>query len=332
MTVAAATRRSFFTPRVSYLLKRFGGAILIIFIAATLNFLIFHLAPGNAAQALSRVPGGSARLQHVLAREFGLNELLVDQYGHYLDNLVHGRLGVSYQNQQPVADNLRTELANTIPMVLAGTIFAAVIGITIGVIAGARRSSLTDVVSISTAMVLYSLPAQWVGLVLIIIFGRFLPTQGEQNPFLLHPSLMQHLLDVGRHMILPSLTFGLVLLGQFAIIARSSMVEALSEDYIVTARAKGLPFPRIVRKHALPNALLPTITLTALSLGSVVGGAILVEIVFSWPGIGEATYQAVTARDYPMLEGQFLVLAIAVVICNLVADLLYFRLDPRVRT
>jgi ABC-type dipeptide/oligopeptide/nickel transport system permease component len=317
--------------QATYIAKRVSAALFTIFVAATLNFLIFHLAPGNAAQALSRVPGATPQLQHILEREFGLNESLVGQYGHYILSLGHGRLGVSYQNQLSVVSNLRSELSNTIPMVLAGTVFAVVIGIAVGVVAGARRSSAFDLVGISTSMVLYSLPAQWVGLVLIVIFGGILPTQGRQSFFLLHPSVMEHWLDVGRHMILPSLTFGLVLLGQFALIARSSMVEVLGEDYILTARAKGVPFWRIIRSHALPNALLPTVTLTALSLGAVVGGAILVEVVFSWPGIGQATYQAVTARDYPMLEGQFLTLSGAVVVCNLLADLLYFRLDPRVR-
>jgi ABC-type dipeptide/oligopeptide/nickel transport system permease component len=316
---------------MGYVAKRVAGAFLIVFIAATLNFVIFHLAPGSAAQALGRVPGGSPELQHILAREFGLDEPLINQYGRYLVNLAHGRLGVSYQNQRSVAWNLRNELGNTIPMVLAGTLFAAAIGISIGVVAGAKSQSLTDITSISLSMVLYSLPAQWIGLMLITFLGGILPTQGMHNPLALNPSLLQHLLDVGRHMILPSLTFGLVLLGQFAIVARSSMVEVLAEDYILTARAKGLSFWQIVRKHALPNAMLPTVTLVALSLGAVVGGAILVEIVFSWPGIGQATYEAVVARDYPMLEGQFLVLSISVVVCNLIADLLYFRLDPRVR-
>jgi ABC-type dipeptide/oligopeptide/nickel transport system permease component len=315
-----------------YVAKRLAGAFLIVFVAATINFAIFHLAPGTAAQALGRVPGGSADLQRVLAREFGLNEPLIDQYGHYIWNLAHGNLGVSYINQRSVASNLRTQLGNTVPMVLAGTLFAAVIGIGIGVIAGAKSQSFTDLACISSSMVLYSLPAQWVGLIFITLASGILPTQGKENQLLLSPSLIQHWLDVGQHMILPAFTFGLLLLGQFAIVARSSMVEVLSEDYILTARAKGLSFWQIILRHAVPNAMLPTVTLVALSLGAVVGGAILVEIVFSWPGVGQATYQAVTARDYPMLEGLFLILSISVVVCNLAADFLYFRLDPRVRT
>jgi peptide/nickel transport system permease protein len=150
------------------------------------------------------------------------------------------------------------------------------------------------------------------------------------NDFLIDPSWWTHLQDVLKHMILPSLTLGLVLFGEYTLIVRSAMLETLGEDYILTARAKGLKPWAIVRKHALRNAMLPIATLVALSLGYIVAGAILVETVFSWPGIGRAVYDAVLARDYPMLQGAFLVLTVSVVFFNLLADLLYFKLDPRI--
>jgi ABC-type dipeptide/oligopeptide/nickel transport system permease component len=151
-----------------------------------------------------------------------------------------------------------------------------------------------------------------------------------QDEFLVNPSWWTHVKDVLHHMTLPSLTLGLVLYGQYTLIVRSAMLETLGEDYILTARAKGLRPWTVVRKHALRNALLPITTLIALSLGYIVAGAILIETVFSWPGIGRAVYDAVLARDYPMLQGAFLLLTVAVVLCNLVADLLYFKLDPRI--
>jgi peptide/nickel transport system permease protein len=150
------------------------------------------------------------------------------------------------------------------------------------------------------------------------------------NEFALNPTFWEHLKDLGSHILLPSLTLGLVLYGEYTLIVRSAMLETLGEDYILTARAKGLKPRTIVRKHALRNAMLPITTLIALSLGYIVAGAILIETVFSWPGIGRAVYEAVLQRDYPMLEGAFLVLTLSVIFFNLVADLLYFRLDPRI--
>jgi peptide/nickel transport system permease protein len=174
------------------------------------------------------------------------------------------------------------------------------------------------------------MPTHWLGLMLIILFAGVLPTGGMTNEFLLNPPFWTHVRDLASHILLPSLTLGLVLYGEYTLIVRSAMLETLGEDYVLTARAKGLKPWAIVRKHALRNAMLPIVTLIALSLGYIVAGAILVETVFSWPGIGRAVYEAVLERDYPMLQGAFLVLTISVVLCNLVADLLYFKLDPRI--
>jgi peptide/nickel transport system permease protein len=174
------------------------------------------------------------------------------------------------------------------------------------------------------------MPTQWLALMLIIIFAGVLPTGGMTNEFLLAPTFWDHVKDLGSHILLPSLTLGLVLYGEYTLIVRSAMLETLGEDYILTARAKGLKPRTIVRTHALRNAMLPITTLIALSLGYIVAGAILIETVFSWPGIGRAVYEAVLQRDYPMLEGAFLVLTLSVIFFNLVADLLYFRLDPRI--
>jgi ABC-type dipeptide/oligopeptide/nickel transport system permease component len=174
------------------------------------------------------------------------------------------------------------------------------------------------------------MPTHWLGLMLVILFTGILPTGGMSNDFLVNPSFWTHLKDLASHIALPSLTLGLVLYGEYTLIVRSAMLETLGEDYILTARAKGLRPGAILRKHALRNAMLPIATLVALSLGYIVAGAILVETVFSWPGIGRAVYDAVLARDYPMLQGAFLLLTVSVVFFNLVADLLYFKLDPRI--
>jgi len=306
-----------------YVLKRVGFAIVTVFVAVTINFVLFRLAPGTAVSNLSRVPHATQQLRHALEVQFGLDKSKWQQYVIYLKQLAHGNLGISYAN-------LRIALINTLPMVTLGTVFAIVFGTFTGVIAAWRRGTKTEGLTVSTALGFYAMPTQWLALMLIIIFAGVLPTGGMTNEFLLAPTFWDHVKDLGSHILLPSLTLGLVLYGEYTLIVRSAMLETLGEDYILTARAKGLKPRTIVRKHALRNAMLPITTLIALSLGYIVAGAILIETVFSWPGIGRAVYEAVLQRDYPMLEGAFLVLTLSVIFFNLVADLLYFRLDPRI--
>jgi peptide/nickel transport system permease protein len=315
-----------------YVIKRTAFALLTVFIAVTINFALFRLAPGSAVTNFSRVPHATPETRLAIKRQFGLDKSKLAQYGIYLKQLAHGNLGVSFANSQPVSHNLRTALQNTVPMVLLGTVFAIVIGTLTGVAAAWRRGTAVEAASVTTALGFYSMPTHWLGLMLVILFTGTLPTGGMSNEFLIDPSWWTHIKDVLEHMLLPSLTLGLVLYGEYTLIVRSAMLETLGEDYVLTARAKGLKPWAILRKHALRNALLPIATLVALSLGYIVAGAILVETVFSWPGIGRAVYDAVLQRDYPMLQGAFLLLTVSVVVCNLVADLLYFKLDPRITT
>ena len=313
-----------------YVIKRVAFALLTVFIAVTINFALFRLAPGSAVTNLARVPHATPETRLALKREFGLDKSKLAQYGIYLKQLARGNLGVSFENSQPVRNNLKTALINTLPMVLLGTIFAILIGTVTGVLAAWRRGTGVEGASVTTALGFYSMPTHWLGLMLVILFTGILPTGGMSNDFLINPSFWTHLKDLASHITLPALTLGLVLFGEYTLIVRSAMLETLGEDYILTARAKGLKPAAILRKHALRNAMLPIATLVALSLGYIVAGAILVETVFSWPGIGRAVYDAVLARDYPMLQGAFLLLTVSVVFFNLVADLLYFKLDPRI--
>jgi ABC-type dipeptide/oligopeptide/nickel transport system permease component len=316
--------------RTDYVIKRAVFAIATVFVAITINFFLFRVLPGDAVRNLARVPRASAALRHSLEVQFGLDKPKWEQYLIYLKELGQGNLGISFSNQQPVWSNLRQDLANTIPMVTLGTLIAIIIGVSTGVFSAWRRGTKLDKVSTNLAIAFYSFPTQWLALVLLIYLSTWLPSHGRTNDFLFNPTWWQHMKDVLVHMALPSLTLALTLYGEYTLIIRSAMLETLGEDYILTARAKGLPQRAIVIGHALRNALLPTITLIALSLGYIVAGAILIETVFSWPGIGNAVYQAVTERDYPMLQGAFLVLTISVVFFNFLADLLYFKLDPRI--
>jgi ABC-type dipeptide/oligopeptide/nickel transport system permease component len=314
-----------------YVVKRVGFAIVTIFVAITLNFLLFRVLPGTAVTNLARIPNASLQLKRHLRDEFGLNLSLWTQYVDYLKQLAHGNLGVSFANQQPVSTNLKDALYNTLPVVGIATVISLLLGIGTGVYSAWRRGSAGDHLSTNTAIVFYALPTQWIALVLLIAFSKYLPTAGTSNPFAVtQPPFWQHLSDVTAHMVLPVITLVLTLYGGNTLIVRSALLETLGEDYMLTARAKGIGRRRMMSSHALRNAMLPITTLVTLSLGSIVAGAILMEVVFSWPGLGSALYQAVQQRDYPMLQGGFLLFTISVVFFNLIADLLYFKLDPRI--
>lgn len=316
--------------RSRFLLRRCVAAAVTVLVAITLNFVLFRALPGDAVSNLAEVPGASAAFKQELAHEFGLDKPMWAQYTLYVKELADGNLGVSFDNGQPVADNLLVAMRNTVPMVALGLLLSIVLGVLTGVVAAWRRGTAIDHLLSGTALALLSVPTHWLGLMAIVVFAGVLPTGGMTDEFLINPSFWQQLADVLWHMVLPSLTLALSLYGGFALIVRSAMLETLGEDYILSARANGLSDRTILRRHALRNAMLPTSTVIALSLGFLVTGAILVEIVFSWPGIGRTVYQAVLDRDYPMLQGAFLVLTLSVVLINLLADLLYFKLDPRI--
>jgi ABC-type dipeptide/oligopeptide/nickel transport system permease component len=315
-----------------YVIKRGFFALVTVFVAITINFFLFRVLPGTAVTDLSRVPHASPQLKHALTVEFGLDKPKWEQYLIYLKNLLHGNMGISFAYQQPVTHLLIQDLKNTLPMVTVGTVAAIAVGVVTGVLSAWRRGSVPDHVSTNAAIFAYAFPTQWLGLMLLIIFAGTLPAGGMSNPFLFGAEpFWQHLADVGQHMILPAATLMLTAYGSYTLVVRSSMLETLGEDYVLTARAKGLPPRRVVRRHAFRNALLPVVTLVALDLGYIVGGALLIEVIFSWPGIGLAMYDAIGQRDYPMLQGGFLILTVAVIVLNFAADLLYFRLDPRIR-
>jgi ABC-type dipeptide/oligopeptide/nickel transport system permease component len=314
-----------------YFLKRTLFALVTVFVAVTLNFVIFRATPGDAVTGL-RCQFCTTEFKDQLREELGLDKSKWEQYVLYMQSLAQGDMGRSFVSREPVADELVDPLLNTLPMIALGTVFSIVFGVLSGVVAAWRRGTFLDWGNLSFSLLFYSLPTQWLGLMLLIVFAGVLPTSGLSDPFLefTDPSWWETFVDRLKHMILPAATLGIVLYGEYALIVRSSLMEALGEDYVLTARAKGLRGWSIVWKHAFRASLLPVVTLIALSLGYLVAGAILVEAVFSYPGIGLATYDAVTERDYPVLQGAFLILTLSVVVANYLADLLYFKLDPRV--
>ncbi len=316
--------------RTQYVLRRVAFALATVLIAVTVNFFIFRAAPGNPTSTLAQQPHISRTYLAELRHQYGVDQPLPTQFAKYLGQLVQGHLGVSVTNHELVTSNLKTDLLNTLAMVLLGTLVALLLGLVVGVSLAWLRHTKVEGAGLLVSLTTFALPTQWVGLILLVVFAGTLPSSGIHDPYLVNPSFWAKAVDQLRHMILPALALGLGIFGQYAFIVRSAMLDVLGEDYMLTARAKGISTQRQLFNHGLRNALLPITSLTALILGGIVGGAVLVETVFSYPGIGNATADAVAARDYPMLQGAFLVFTVAVVLANVAADLIAVKLDPRV--
>jgi peptide/nickel transport system permease protein len=328
--------------RGSLFLRKALWAVVTILVVITFNFFLFRVLPGDPAKAGIKDPRLSPEMVAALQQRYGLDKpvlfntgeggLFDSQYFHYLGALAEGDLGTSYAyRNRPVSSLLGTALVNTLWLVVPADILAIILGVLLGLVAAWRRGTKLDVGALMFALFTWALPTFFLGILLLFFGSRYLglPTGGRITIGFDH-GLWATAGDVVRHLLLPTLTFALVLLGEYMLIMRSSVVEVFSEDYILTAKAKGLNTFQIIRRHAFRNAMLPLVTLIALNLGFTVSGAIQVETVFSWPGLGKLTVDAVAQRDYPLLQGAFLMLAISVVLANLAAELIYLRLDPRV--
>jgi peptide/nickel transport system permease protein len=329
--------------RGGYLLRKVAWAIVTILVVVTFNFLLFRVLPGDPAKSGMRDPRLNPAAVEALRERFGLDkEVFLDldgpspldtQFTTYLGALSRGDLGTSYAfRDQPVAELIGQALVNTLWLVLPSQALAIVAGAGLGLFAAWRRGRALDVTALTFSLFMWSLPTFFLGIILLVAGANWfgLPTAGRITIGEDFASFWDLAVDVGRHLILPTLTLTLVLLGEYMLIMRSSVLDVFGEDYILTARAKGLSTYRIIRHHALRNAMLPMVTLIALNLGFTVSGAIQVEAVYSWPGLGALTVNAVADRDYPVLQGAFLLIAVAVVVANLGAELIYGWLDPRV--
>lgn len=321
-----------------YLTRRLVSAVATIAMIVLLNFVLFRMMPGSPERMLlGRLPGVTQEVLEGTRARWGLDKpLFPDQFVAYVGATLQGDLGFSYTEiGSTVADVLLDRLGPTLVLFGLGELLAIVIGLALGAYSGWKRGGFIDHVGNAISLLLYSTPYFLLGMALLLTFATALgwfPTAGMVTPGRRYPDLFAHFWDLARHLTLPLLTVALGLVGQYAILMRSSIMDTLTEDYVTTARAKGLTEGRILRSHALPNALLPTVSLVAINLGYVVAGAITVEVVFNWPGLGTLTVEALSARDYPVLQGIFLLLSVTVVLANLAADLIYGLLDPRVRT
>ena len=347
----------------AYILKRTINCFILLLFVITINFVIFMLMPGNPEALFMPPPGGMPPEQYVQWRErlkklWGIGEPVHVRFYKTLVSLLTWNFGKSITTRRPVAEEMLARLPYTIYLLGTATTISIILGVVLGVIAAYKRGESVDSFLVSSSIILYSFPVFWIGQIFILIFTiklgwfphahAFDPERAFKKlyPLSIEPNISQNLLinfnvntndlaaligDYLRHSFLPLLTLVLFLYGGYVLLTRVTMLEALTEDYIITARAKGVPERDILIKHALKNASLPLITAVALAYAGIFGGAIITETVFSYPGIGRWVWEAISARNYPILMPVFYIMALLTILANFVADLLYGVLDPRIK-
>jgi peptide/nickel transport system permease protein len=313
--------------------KLLGSLATLAFVVA-FNFFLFRVISTDPVATLFRGRNLTESQRDQLRSDFGLDGSQLEQFWAYIQQTVSLNFGRSYITNEPVLSEIADKAPATIALVGISAVLSAVFGILIGIVAAWRRRTKADYTATTVTMTLYSTPDFWLGMLLLSLFGVTLgwfPIGGLQDPSSDATGLAL-LGEQARHMVLPAAALTLVYLGEYALVMRSSLLDTMREDYLLLARAKGLRDVHVRNRHAVPNALLPVVTLAAINFGLVLGGAIAVETVFSWPGLGFATFESIHGPDLPMLQGLFLVFSASVIVFNLLSDLLYAALDPRVRT
>ena len=314
-----------------FLLGRVGQLLLVVLAAITFNFILIHLAPGGPAVMIvgrDASPEAYARA----TEELGLNRPLSVQYLNYLASLTRGDLGMSFKFREPVLDLLLDRLPLTLALAIPAYVISLVIGVLLGIAAALRANTWLDKSLNTLSVISFSLPSFWIAVMLILVFALRLdvfPVQGVTTVTESNTGLERYL-DIGHHLVLPLATIVIVSTGVYTRIMRTSMLEVLRQDYIRTAHAKGLRLRAVHLRHAMRNALLGVITLMGVRFGYLLAGVLVVEIVFAWPGMGRLVYDAMLGRDYPVILGYFLIVALMIGTGNLLADIAYTLADPRI--
>ena len=316
-----------------YARRRIAHAVPLVLGVVVVNFTLIHLAPGDPILALIGEFQASPEFIQSVRQQFGLDRPLPVQLALYLWNLLWGDFGHSFVFKQPVLSVILERVPATVLLMAAALLYATLCGALFGVISSRRQYSRTDNTFTLLSLVGYSMPVFWLGQILLILFALKLPlfpAQGMESLREAYTGLARGL-DILHHLVLPAFALGLGYLAVDVRFTRASMIEVMAQDYIRTARAKGLSERTVFYKHGLRNALIPLVTITGLNFGFLLAGAVLTETVFAWPGLGRLMYDSIYSRDYPVLMGMFVVISFAVIIVNLLTDILYSTLDPRIR-
>jgi ABC-type dipeptide/oligopeptide/nickel transport system permease component len=301
-----------------YVLRRLLTTVPILVAVAVVSFLMLHLIPGDPARSVAGLNADDADVA-AIRHQLGLDKPLPVQFGIFLDHVVRGDLGRSIQSRKPVSLELAERFPATIQLAVAAAVISTLLGILTGVLSAVQRQKLLDLCSTVVAIGGVSVPIYWLGLMLILVFSvqlQWFPTTGYGGL---------------QHLVLPALTLGYYSTAVISRMTRSSMLDVLSKDYIRTARAKGLGEQAVIRRHALKNAMIPTVTVVGLQFGALLSGAVITEFVFAWPGVGKYAVDATLSRDYPVVQAIVLLMAVIFTTVNLAVDVLYAYLDPRIR-
>ena len=320
--------------RLAYVVRRLLQAVPVILAILALNFLLLHLAPGDAAQVLAG-EAGSASPEYMaqLREQFGLDQPLALRLLLYMRNTLTLHLGFSFRHNMAVLDLILNRLGPTLLLMGVTLVLSVGAGIVLGLLAATRPGSWRDTLISILALISYATPLFWIGLMLIVVFSLkldWLPTSGMESVAAFHEGWAR-VTDIARHLVLPAITLSLFYMALYTRLMRAAMLEQAGMDYVAAARAKGLGEARITLTHVLRNAILPVVTMAGVQMGGLLGGSIVVETVFAWPGLGLLAYQSLFARDFNLLMGIFFLSASLVVLVNLLVDLLYTLLDPRIQ-
>ncbi|HEU0060618.1 MAG TPA: ABC transporter permease [Hyphomicrobiaceae bacterium] len=317
-----------------YVFRRLLQAIPVVLGVVVLNFLLLQLAPGDAATVLAGEAGGApAEYVQALRQRFGLDKPVPVQLALYVKNILALDLGYSFRNQSPVLPLILARLSATLLLMGTTLVLSLGIGVLLGLLAAVWVRSWKDHLISVAAIIAYAMPLFWIGLMLILLFAiklDWLPTSGMEDAAAFYEG-WERVVDIARHLILPAVTLSLFYMALYARLMRATMLEQRGLDYVTTARAKGLSERQITLRHVLRNALMPVVTVAGVQVGSLLGGSVVVESVFAWPGLGQLAFQALFARDLNLLLGIFFISSCLVVTINIVVDVVYVLLDPRVR-
>ena len=312
---------------------RAGYAVILLVAVLVLNFSMMHLAPGDVADTISQSMGGADQeLLDQIRADYGLDQPFYIQLGHYIGGVLQFDLGFSFFYNQPVTELILQRLPATLLLVITAQLLALFIGVIMGVISARKPNGILSHFVTFLALFGYAAPVFWTGILLLIAFSlkvQWFPVAGMQD-VTIEGGFWAHFIDVARHMVLPVVTLGSLFLALYSRLARATMMETLGSDFVRTAKAKGLSTNQVVYKHALKNSLSPVITLAGLQFSAVISGAVLVEAVFSWPGLGTLAFQSIIARDTPTILGILFFSALVVIVGNLLTDLALRLIDPRV--
>ena len=321
------------TQILRYIIRRLFQAVPIVLAIIVLNFFLLNMAEGDAVDVLAG-EAGSATPEYMaeLRAKFGLDQPLPVQLLVYLKNIISLDLGYSFRHDKPVSVLIVDRFWPTLLLMVSTIILAVLFGILLGLLAAINLNTWKDAVISVFALITYATPLFWVGLMMIVVFSinlRWFPTSGMENIAAFYEGF-DRFVDISRHLVLPTITLSLFYLALYTRLMRASMLEQYGQDYVVTARAKGLPERRITFGHVLRNALLPVVTMAGVQVGALIGGSVIVESVFAWPGLGMLAFESLFARDLNLLLGIFLISSVLVVVVNLIVDVIYCFLDPRI--